>query len=68
MARTLDSHPKAVSWVLGKLFYVVMGPQAQCEVRMDHVAGPLHNLLAGKEGRIWYNIICLKLYQFKRIT
>ena len=33
---------------------------------MDHVAGPLHTLLAEKEGRIWFNIICLKLYQFKR--
>ena len=35
---------------------------------MDHVAGPLHILLAGKEGRIWFNIKYLKLYQFKRIT
>ena len=35
---------------------------------MDHVAGPLHILLAKKEGRISFNIICLKLYQFKRIT
>ena len=54
--------------MLGKPFYVVTGPQAKCEVRMDHVAGPLHILLAEKEGRIWFNIICLKLYQFKRIT
>ena len=30
-------------------------------------AGPLHILLAEKEGRIWFNIICLKLYQFERI-
>ena len=35
---------------------------------MDHVAGPLHTLLAEKEGRIWFNVICLKLYQFTRIT
>ena len=35
---------------------------------MDHVAWPLHILLAEKEGRIWFNVICLKLYQFKRIT
>ena len=35
---------------------------------MDHVAGPLHILLAGKEGRIWFNMICLKLYQFERTT
>ena len=33
---------------------------------MDHVAGPLHALLVEKEGRIWFHIICLKLYQFKR--
>ena len=35
---------------------------------MDHVAGPLHILLAEKEGRIAFNIICLKLYQFERTT
>ena len=28
MVRTLDSHPKAVPWVLGKPLYVVTGPQA----------------------------------------
>jgi hypothetical protein len=66
MVRTLDSHPKAVSWVLGKLFYVVTGPQAQCEVRMDHVARPLHILLAKKGGG--FDIVCLKLYKFERIT
>jgi hypothetical protein len=32
---------------------------------MDHVAGPIHILLAEREGRIWFNIICLKPYQFK---
>ena len=68
MVRTLDSHSKAVPWVLGKLFYVVTCPQAQCEVRMDHVAEPLHILLEEKEGRIWFNTICLKLYQFERTT
>src|ERR1700737_3680888 len=68
MVRTLDSHPKAVPWVLGKPCYVVLGPQAQCEVRMNHVAGPLHILLAEKEGRIWFNIICLQVDQFKIIT
>ena len=35
---------------------------------MDHVAGPLHILLAEKVGRIWFNLICLKFYQFKKIT
>jgi len=35
-------------------------------VRLDHVAGPLHTLLVEKEGRNWFNITCLKLYQFKR--
>ena len=44
MVRTLDSHPKAVPWVLGKPFYVVTCPQAWCEVRMDHVAVPLHTI------------------------
>jgi hypothetical protein len=42
-----------------------MGPQAQCEVIMDHIVGPLHFFVGGKEGRIWFNIICLKLYQFE---
>ena len=27
MVRALDYHPKAVAWVLGKPFCVVMGPQ-----------------------------------------
>ena len=35
---------------------------------MGHVAGPLHILLVKKEMRIWFNIICLKLYQFERTT
>ena len=35
---------------------------------MDHVAGPLHILLAEKDRKIWFNIMCLKLDQFKRIT
>ena len=35
---------------------------------MNHVLGPLHILLAEKEGRSWFNIICRKLCQFKRIT
>ena len=30
--------------------------------------GPLHILSVEKEGGIWYNIICLKLYQFERTT
>ena len=68
LVRTLDSHPKAVQWVLRKLLYVVIGPQAWCEVRMDHVARPLHILLVEKKGRIWFNIICLKFYQFERTT
>ena len=34
---------------------------------MDHVMGPLNILLAEKEGRFWFDMICLKLYQFKRI-
>jgi hypothetical protein len=48
MVRTLDSHPNVVPRGLGKLLYVVTGPQAWCEVRMDHVAGLLHMLLAEK--------------------
>ena len=35
---------------------------------MDCVVGPLHILLAEKEGRIQFNIRCLKLYHFERIT
>jgi hypothetical protein len=31
---------------------------------MDHVAGPLHILLAEKEGRNWFILIRLKLYQY----
>ena len=50
MVMTLDFHPKAVPWVLGKPSYVVLGPQAKCEVSMNHVAGPLYSLLAKKRG------------------
>ena len=35
---------------------------------MDHVVGPLHILWAEKEGTIWFNTTCLKLYPFERIT
>jgi len=36
---------------------------------MDHVAGLLHMLLVEKrEERIWFNMICLKLYQFEMIA
>ena len=35
---------------------------------MDHVARPLHVLLAKKEERIWFNNTCFKLYQFERTT
>jgi hypothetical protein len=35
---------------------------------MDHVAGSLHILLTKKEGRVWFNIIYLKLYQLQIIT
>ena len=50
MVRTLDSHPKAVLWVLGMSLQVVTDPQAEHEVRMDLVAGPFHILLAEKGG------------------
>jgi hypothetical protein len=58
MVRTLDSHLKAVPWVLGKPFYVVTGPQAKCEVRMGHVARPLHIFVGGKreEDLVSYNM------------
>ena len=35
---------------------------------MDHVPGPLHIFIGGKEGRISFNITCLKHDQFKKIT
>ena len=65
--KTLDSHLKVVPWVLGKLFYVVTGPQASCEVRMDHVVGPLHILLAEKEERIWFDIKCLNSINLREL-
>jgi hypothetical protein len=34
---------------------------------MDHVAGPLHIMLAGKEGRIWFNTICLKSINLREL-
>ena len=35
---------------------------------MDHEAGALHVLLAEKETRITFNVTCLKLYQFERVS
>ena len=35
---------------------------------MDHVAESLHIFLVEKEGRIWFDLICLKLYKFERTT
>ena len=69
MVRTLDSHPKAVPWVLGKVVLCSHGPSSivwkwEWTMLWDHC------IFVGrkKEGRIWLNIICLKLYQFERIT
>jgi len=58
MVRTLDYHLKAVPWVLGKPFYVVMGPQGECEVRVGHVARSLHIFVGGKreEDLVSYNM------------
>ena len=43
---------------VGKAVLLVTSPQAKCEVRMDHVAGPLHVLLPERrgEGLIYYNV------------
>ena len=53
MVRALDYQPKAIPCVLGKPFCVVMGPQTWCKVRMEHVEGPLHMLLVGKDGQLY---------------
>ena len=53
---------------VGKPFYVLTGPQTWCLVRMDHVAEPLHILLVENDGRVWFNLTCLKIYQFEIIT
>jgi len=68
MVRTLDSHPKAVPWVLGKLFLCSHMPSSIVWIENGPCSRPLHTLLAEKEEGIWFNIICLKLYQFKRTT
>ena len=67
MVKTIDSHLKAVPWVLVKPLYVVTSPRAYYEVRVDHVAGPLHILLGEIERMIWFDIICLKCNQFEMI-
>jgi hypothetical protein len=68
MVRTLDSHPKAIPPVLGK---VVL-----CSVWLSRIiwsengpcCGTIAYFVGGEKGRIWFDIICLKLYQFERIT
>ena len=52
---------------VGKAVLGSHGPSSLVWSENDHFAGPLHILLAEKEGRIWFNIICFKLYQFERI-
>ena len=57
------SHPKAVPWVCWESRF--MSSQAlkhSVKWEWNMVQGPLHSLVAEKEGRIWFNMICLKLY------
>ena len=44
-----------------KVVLCSQGPSNIVWSEVDHVAGPLHILLAEK-GRIWFNIICFKFY------
>ena len=50
MATTLDSHPKAIPWVLGKPFQVVTDPQAQCEAKMGPCCGTMAYFFGRKGG------------------
>ena len=60
IVRTLDSHPKAV--------LCSHGPSSMVWSENGPCCGPVAYFVGRKEGRIGLNIICLKLYQFDRIT
>jgi hypothetical protein len=68
MVRTLDSHPKAVPWVVGKPFYVETGPQALVCSENGPCSGIVAYFVGPKRGEDLVNIICSKLYQFERAT
>jgi hypothetical protein len=53
---------------VGKAVLCSHGPSRIVWSEKDDVTRPLYILLAEKEGRIWLNITCLRLYQFRRIT
>ena len=71
MVRTLDSHLKAVSYMgVGKVVLCSHGVllhsvKWECTMLRGQCIFCSRNK---KRGRIWFGIVCLKLYQFERIT
>ena len=59
---------KGHTMVVGKVVLCSHGPSSIVWSENGPCCGIIAYLLAGKEGKIWFNTICLKLYQFERIT
>ena len=53
---------------VGKLVLCSHGPSSIVWIENGPCCMTIAYFVGGKEGRIWFNVICLKLYQFKRIT
>jgi hypothetical protein len=65
---TLESHPKAISMGVGKSILCSHRPSSIVWSENGPCCGTIAYFVGGKKGMIWFNIICLKLYQFRRIT
>jgi hypothetical protein len=52
---------------VGKAVICSLGPSSIVWSENGPCCWTIAYFVAGKEGRNWFNIICLKLYQFKRI-
>ena len=53
---------------VGKVVLCSHGPSSIVWSENGPCCGTIAYFVGGKEKRIWFSIICLKLYQFRRIT
>ena len=51
---------------VGKAVFGSHGPSSMVRSENGPYCGTITYFVGGKKGRIWFNIICLKLYQFQR--
>ena len=68
MSRTLNSPSKGRTMGVGKAVLGSHGPSSILGSENGPWCGTIAYFVAGKEGRIWFDMICLKLYQLERTT